>query len=470
MKHFLEYNQVLENMAQAKAILRKNNTDHNDERFQKIVAITNRDGYTGLMTKYVFNDGADTDEIKDLYQAIRAKNINAGDIVKLSYNDVIDFVFADEQSNDKDIEFMFEYNEYKVFRVKTYDAGLTLNSPAWCLKTMSNYRNYTEVKNGKNIVAIKKDFIKHNVIMLPTPNSYFGAYYTNSSNPSVRIGITVYPTGRYDHFDDDNRLVRSNKHIVDDIVNKAMIWFNANEKFTVQTHNNNYDDFREFAVEQVDDFDYGSFDLSFYNESINSVNDVNTYLNIEYNGLSLRDYFISFRESILGDEHFIACCGFMDAILYTVYDKEFPLSGMYMNERENYDMCTKFAYGFHKHYWGRAYLLQSYESPKHFFKAIIELDGLAILFGGEHDYGSLLHYSSDNITSKTINDYISYTEEEKGFIVKFRIDDFNKKFDIEDFDELVTAIINNYDNATYNNGVITLPMLDNDTYKLPDEL
>ncbi len=59
---------VLENVSFAKAILRKSGVEQTDEKYLKIIEKTNRDGYTGLITKLVFIDNVELDEALDLYE------------------------------------------------------------------------------------------------------------------------------------------------------------------------------------------------------------------------------------------------------------------------------------------------------------------------------------------------------------------------------------------------------------------
>jgi Na+-translocating ferredoxin:NAD+ oxidoreductase RnfG subunit len=56
-----------ENLAQAKSILMKKGLTADDETYKKIIQKTNKDGYTGLITRLILGDGEDMQEVLDLY-------------------------------------------------------------------------------------------------------------------------------------------------------------------------------------------------------------------------------------------------------------------------------------------------------------------------------------------------------------------------------------------------------------------
>jgi hypothetical protein len=70
MKNFKNF--ILnENLAQAKAILRKNGLTVDDENYKEIIKKTNKDGYTGLLTKLILVEGEDMQEVFDLYDDLK---------------------------------------------------------------------------------------------------------------------------------------------------------------------------------------------------------------------------------------------------------------------------------------------------------------------------------------------------------------------------------------------------------------
>jgi hypothetical protein len=417
MKRLLKYEQILENLAQARAILRRNNLDQSDERFQKIINATERDGYTGVLTKYVYSDGIEIDEVLDLYKGLKEKSINLADIVRLSYDEVVDLVFTEEIDSSKGIEFMFNHSGYNVYRVRTYEDGLKINSPSWCLKTKSNYNTYTITRRGRNIVAIKNEYFKNGVLRLPVPDTYYGKNYNNSDKPEIRFGITIFPHGNYEFFDDDNKSTRTYKHIVDEISKLANDWLDKNEESSINLYtDSSYIGFYNFIDDCLGDY-YGSFsNLKYGKEELNVINRL---LDTKIGDVFIRDLFMRYKDEVLSDYNFTNNNAIFDILLYVVYGSEnHMLAGFQLSESDISDKYIRYSYGVLKNYWGIKFILQSYRSIDSYLKELA--DEFYKVLCSDELYN--IHISPEQ--AKLANHYLTVDKIENGYRVEFTIDNY----------------------------------------------
>jgi hypothetical protein len=204
MKSFQDF--ILnENLAQAKSILQKKGLTVDDETYKKIIQKTNRDGYTGLITKLILVDGEDMQEVFDLYNDLKKHSYDLAKISKLPYDEIIDYVYqeVDSEIRKSDVKKLFSKDGYTYFLIN-YEGGLELGSPAWCLKTKSDWVN--EVDNGNYIqwVVIRNDKIKGNKLYLSVPNTYTSKVSYTSAENSIRYGVTVTQNGEIVKIHDDN--------------------------------------------------------------------------------------------------------------------------------------------------------------------------------------------------------------------------------------------------------------------------
>lgn len=86
----------------------------------------------------------------------------------------------------EDYELIYKDNTYSFFRVYTHRGILEIGSPAWCLKTKSNWDKYQE-KYPEQWVVIDNRYIKN--IITPN-NSYLGNKYININKTWVRFGLS----------------------------------------------------------------------------------------------------------------------------------------------------------------------------------------------------------------------------------------------------------------------------------------
>lgn len=427
MKFLHNYNSILESVTYAKAVLRKKDLDVNNPEYLKICDITNKDGFTGILTKLHFISNVDLNEISELYNALKSKKVDASKLLKMKYEDILALVYEDELDTDSDIILAFKYDDYIVFRVKTYEAGLSINSPAWCLKTKSHYDNYTSVRGGTNFVAIKERFFKKGTVLLPTPSDHNGNY-ENLHYPMSRIGLTIFKNKNYEYFDDNNTTsVLGYKNPIKNIVDECFIWLRKNEPNSLELNNSQrYEEFEEKLLDIMDGYTKTSFDMGLFTIDQSEVTEV---LNEKIGGQTIKELFNVYKDGIM--KNLCNHSGLMDILIYECFGKESnPLSGMLLSERENLDKFIRYSYGIHKYVWGRKYILQSYKSVKDYLKFIV--NNLHILFFGNDDESDMVlidHDMSDYLLdvflsedfSENFDDIYTIKETPDGFQVKFNL-------------------------------------------------
>lgn len=428
MKFLHNYNSILESVTYAKAVLRKKDLDVNNPEYLKICDITNKDGFTDILTKLHFMSNVDLNEISELYNALKSKKVDASKLLKMKYEDILTLVYEDELDTDSDIILAFKYSDYNVYRVKTYEAGLKINSPAWCLKTKSYYDNYTSVRGGTNFVAIKERFSKKGTVLLPTPSDHNGNY-ENLHYPMSRIGLTLFRNKDFEYFDDNNttNVYTKYRDPVKSIVEECFKWLRKNEPSSLELNKTkSYEEFEDILLDIIGDYKKGSFDFVTYTIDQSQVNEA---LNVKIGGQTIKELFNVYKDEIM--KNLCNYSGLMDILIYECFGKEAnPLSGMYLKERENVDKFIRYTYGIHKYVWGRKYILQSYKSVRDYLKFIVDnlhyffieddngLDSSRVLI----DEGLSQYF--DNIDGFILNDFDAmYTihENPKGFQVVFNL-------------------------------------------------
>ena len=194
---------LFENLNYAKSILRKKGMDDKNPEFIEIKELCKeKPGYLGLLTKLHFNDNVQLQELSDILSTLIKFNINVQNVLSMNYIELSDYLL-DKESIESDNGYTFQFTDgvYDYFRVFTYEGILNCGSPAWCIKTKSNWDNYTSNDPEKNQqwVIIKKINKK-----LLTPNTNYLEKYTNTSNPMIRVGITFNKTNNKIYSFNDN--------------------------------------------------------------------------------------------------------------------------------------------------------------------------------------------------------------------------------------------------------------------------
>ena len=202
MENFHNWLLLFENLAQAKSILLKKGLTTEDETYQKIITKTNKDTYTGLITRLIIMDGEDMQEIFDLYDDLKKFKYDLSKIHKLAYDEIINLVYQEVDKDKTDIKKLFSKDGYTYY-VVNYNGVLKLGSPSWCLKTKSDWNRI--IQDGfTQFVVIRNDKIVGNTLMLSVPNTYTSLSKYQSNQSRIRYGITTNRNQIKQIFDDNN--------------------------------------------------------------------------------------------------------------------------------------------------------------------------------------------------------------------------------------------------------------------------
>jgi hypothetical protein len=184
---------INENIAYAKSILNKNGITQDSKEYSDYLRIReicgNNNGYVGILTKLRFIDNvSDMDEISSIFDVLKNSNIDINKLNKLSYDDILE-MFYDELNNkvDKsDIELIYKDDSYSYYRVYTYKGIMKIGSPAWCLKTKSNWDSYQKSYPDQWVV-ISNDYKKG----LIAPDNNYLQSYSNVKKTWIRYGVSA---------------------------------------------------------------------------------------------------------------------------------------------------------------------------------------------------------------------------------------------------------------------------------------
>ncbi len=186
---------INENIALAKSILKKNSIEPDSEEYKDYLKIRDIVGteyaYIGILTRLRFVDSVtDMEELKSIYDVLKNSKLDLGKLNKMTYDQILDTFYDDLTSsvnkNKEDYELIYKDDTYSFFRVYTYKGILEIGSPAWCLKTKTNWDNY-QAKYPEQWVVIDNRYVKR--IITPN-NSYLGVKYVNNSKTWVRFGLS----------------------------------------------------------------------------------------------------------------------------------------------------------------------------------------------------------------------------------------------------------------------------------------
>lgn len=184
---------INENIAYAKSILNKNGITQDSKEYADYLRIReicgNNNGYVGILTKLRFIDNvSDMDEISSIFDVLKNSNIDINKLNNLSYDDILE-MFYDELNSEvdkSDIELIYKDDTYSYYRVYTYKGIMKIGSPAWCLKTKSNWDSY-QSKYDQQWVVIENSYKKN----LITPDNNYLQSYSNVKKPWIRYGVSV---------------------------------------------------------------------------------------------------------------------------------------------------------------------------------------------------------------------------------------------------------------------------------------
>jgi len=204
-----------ENIAYSKSILNKYGISLDSPEYADYLKIReivgNDNGYVGILTKLRFVDSVtDIDELKSIYEILKKSKFDFAKLNKLTYEQILD-MFYDELSGDKknktNYELILRDDTYSYYKVYTYDGILDIGSPAWCLKTKSNWDAY-QAKYPNQYVIIDNRYIKR--IISPN-NNYLKNYISNKRYIRYGLSIKNNGDGTFDYIgnDDNNNVIKN---------------------------------------------------------------------------------------------------------------------------------------------------------------------------------------------------------------------------------------------------------------------
>jgi hypothetical protein len=423
MRYLKDFDYIIENMSQARKILKENDISKDNKDFKKILDKTNRDGYTGFITKLVFEMAMDVDSALKLYDDLKEQNIDiGGSKIKKILNsnvannvkiqEIIDIIRKTKKDSEKnDFELIFKSQGFDVYKINNYEGIMCTGSPAWCLKTKSFFDQYTKTKKGTQFVLINSRLVEDDgKFKITVPNTWDGERYRKPGFESLRYGVTIYPSGRMEVFDDNNIQylieikdgeVVSNKSInpfLRGAIKELYDYFMKNIKTSLPEYSStpkNYDDFKE-KVELALDYSESkrSFSDMIERTSFNIDEKYTNFLNELKNLIGVEtkeDLFNEVNEYIFNmfsDDFFTSNCGILDIFLNEVASRsgeftrlenypnitarEIPLGGYWFDEQETGDLAIKYYYGFQYEKYGKAALLQGFGSLENFYKEMAD--------------------------------------------------------------------------------------------------
>jgi len=197
------FNRINENIALAKAILNKKNIIKGSPEYDDYLEIRklvgNSHGYVGVLTKLRFVEGiTDMDELQSIYNVLKNSKLDVNKLHKLSYREILDKFYMDlTDAKNPDFELVHRDDFASFYIVHTHKGILQVGSPAWCIKTKSNWDSY-EKTYGTQYVAIANKYL--NSIISPNNN-----YLTNyqSKHAWIRYGVSL-GNGKYNMCSDRN--------------------------------------------------------------------------------------------------------------------------------------------------------------------------------------------------------------------------------------------------------------------------
>jgi hypothetical protein len=198
---------LLENINYAKTLLKKKGLDTKNPDYQAILKLANKKlGWVGLLAKLHWEYDVDLTEIEHIFDTLIKHNVDLGKVFKMTYDELSDYLYeltekvVDEKKGYKLVHFDGTYNYYLV---STFRGIEQTGSPAWCLKTESNWRQYVTTPSHRHQwVLYKKGFSPKNLIV---PDTFYLSDYRNVKKQDIRIGITFdYESGEVTNAHDDN--------------------------------------------------------------------------------------------------------------------------------------------------------------------------------------------------------------------------------------------------------------------------
>jgi hypothetical protein len=495
-------------MSQARKILKDNDISKDDERFKKITDKTKKDGYTGFITKLVFEFAMNLEGALSMYDQLKQHKIDIGtpkiksilDDKGMSNSHKIQHIInlirnAKDDASPGDYELLFNSNGFNVYWVKDYKGIMCTGSPAWCLKTKSFWNQYTKQNRGTQFVLIDNRLVGDNdEFEVTVPNTWDGVSYHNPGWESTRYGVTIYPSGRMDIFDDGNtqsmvsfdedgelKVTRGSLPIFTQRVLKELhkyymkeIQPNVPEAVDIPQPtvdgdrlqdipqfdgDESYDAFVDFMeeIKYAVDGVHTSFNYTVEFDSFNTDEVYENFINAIKEGMGLDSkeeifrFMGQYKNRILSDGRFTEVSGILDIFLNefvcfnfednrtedeegsialdefpTITKHTIPLGGYYIDEQGIGEVVMKYQYGFQYEKYGKAVILQSYETLTDFYAAMAH-DFYEVVTEGELLWMDILgSFELDQINNEDKEKLFTTTPFNDGYKVTIHFDELFK--------------------------------------------
>jgi hypothetical protein len=120
MKYINKFDSIVENVAQARSILNRKQVGYDNPVYQEILKNTKRDGYTGFITKIVFDYEIDKDDAIEIYYKVKKDLADVGKLNQMSKEEVEGILTHEENER-----YIRRYNEYW-FSCMVFEDKITL--------------------------------------------------------------------------------------------------------------------------------------------------------------------------------------------------------------------------------------------------------------------------------------------------------------------------------------------------------
>ena len=226
--------------------------------------------------------------------------------------------------------------------------------------------------------------------------------------------------------------------------------------------------YKEFLNEQISGFDYGDV-MEFMVENIDGEWRSFSYLAKYKRGVSANydvdvDDYIKMLNTKFGEDtmkmvvqeiidkknesEYTRACGLYD-IIFNRYNKDFPLGGNFLKEMvdNDDDRYLKYTYGWHKSYYGKMAITQSYDDTSEFFtdfvtKGFAEHTEAYSNTDKNHAYKTLL-FSSDSSDKTSSSETLYHENSYENFEIKIH---YSKQVSADKFINII-EILNEHDDT-----------------------
>jgi len=152
-------------------------------------------------------------------------------------------------------------------------------------------------------------------------------------------------------------------------------------------------------IEEEYDVENGNFQFGYYKKTYDEVKkDIDILISeLKKNGVNLSDFFKLYKNEIYKDYNFESHSAFMDAILYYFDKDKGILSGVKLEDSNEFEFLIKYKYGYYNYDMGKKFILQSYDDMDAYYQDTAEKLLLGLLSPeGRNNIGDEFTGTKDN--------------------------------------------------------------------------